>query len=57
MTREDALKLQVGTNMIFIADPTLEEVYEAHVVGVRLSSPKNRNSSVEITGYSKSMAG
>lgn len=56
MTREEAMKLQVGKSKIYIADRTLEEVYEATVAGIRLNAPSSLNSALEITGWCKRMS-
>jgi len=56
MTREEAMKLQVGKDTIYIVEPTLEEILKMYVAGVELESHSRANSQVRVTGYCKGMS-
>ncbi|HHA19215.1 MAG TPA: hypothetical protein ENK70_05870 [Methylophaga sp.] len=55
MTREEAIKLQVGKDKIFAVDSDTEMIIELTVVKIELERLARLNSSIEITGNSENI--
>lgn len=52
MTRDEALKLRVGKDKVYVVEPKLEELYELTIVRIELESFNLFNSEVRITATS-----
>ena len=56
MTKDEARALKVGVDVVYVAEPTLEEIFKMHVVGVEIEDHSRANSPIRVTGYCKVMS-